>query len=128
MLFANEAFYQAIMSRDMDALEGLWSISAPATCLHPGWPPLHGRAEIMESWLRILNGPSPPQITCHQASAHLIGDIGLVTCYEQIGREWLVATNLYNREGSGWTIFHHQSGPAAAPPETDELAENRPLN
>ncbi|MEQ9520431.1 MAG: nuclear transport factor 2 family protein [Parvibaculum sp.] len=128
LLFANDAFYQAIVSRDMDALEGLWSVNAPASCVHPGWPPLHGRMEVMESWQRIMAGPAPPQIICHQAGANLIGDIGLVTCYEQIGREWLVATNLFNREGTGWVIFHHQSGPTVAPPQGDDVAEARPLN
>ena len=112
----------------MDALEGLWSITAPASCLHPGWPPLHGRSEVMDSWQRIMTGPNPPQITCHHATASLIGEVGLVTCYEQIGREWLVATNLFNREGTGWTMFHHQSGPTAAPREMDEIAETRPVN
>ncbi|MEQ9143825.1 MAG: nuclear transport factor 2 family protein [Parvibaculaceae bacterium] len=128
LLFANEAFYRAVADRDLDALEGLWSVAAPSSCLHPGWPPLHGRDAVMESWRRIITGPSPPAIDCAAATGHLVGTIGLVTCYEQIGTEWLVATNLFVREGAGWAIFHHQSGPAGAPPGEDELGERPQWN
>jgi len=129
LLFANEAFYRAVTDRDLDMLDALWSITTPASCLHPGWPPLHGRDEVMESWRRIIMGPGPPMIECVAATAHLIdAQVGLVTCYERIGEEWLIATNLFVREGAGWSLFHHQSGPAGAPPEEDEDEMPRQMN
>ncbi len=138
LLFTNDAFYRAVADRDLEMLDALWSITAPASCLHPGWPPLHGRDEVMESWRRIIMGPSPPMIECTAPTAHLIGaggvaaqaegPVGLVTCYEKIDKEWLVATNLFVREGAGWSIFHHQSGPADAPPQEDEGKPSHPIN
>ncbi|PCJ71856.1 MAG: DUF4440 domain-containing protein [Rhodobiaceae bacterium] len=129
LLFANEAFYRAVSDRDLDMLDALWSVTAPASCLHPGWPPLHGRKDVMESWLRIIRGPSPPVIECVATTAHLIDtQVGLVTCYERIGEEWFIATNFFVREGTGWSLFHHQSGPTGAPPEADEDEAPRQMN
>lgn len=128
LLFANEAFYRAFADRDLDALEGMWSVTAPVVCIHPGWPPLHGREQVMESWTAILTGPNPPLIEEYGATAHLVGNMGLVTCYEKIHEDWLVATNLFVREGNGWALCHHQSGPAAGPPEEDEIDPPKPLN
>jgi SnoaL-like protein len=128
LLFANETFYRAVSDRDIETLEALWSMAVSTSCLHPGWPPLNDRDEVMDSWRRIITGPSPPIIECISARAHLIGNIGLVTCYEQIGGEWLVATNLFVREGADWAIFHHQSGPAGAPPDLDEEDNSSAIN
>ena len=82
----------------------------------------------MESWRRIINGPAPPAIECHAATAHLIGGTGLVTCYEKIGAEWLIASNLFVREGQDWAMVHHQSGPVSQPPEGDEITPTPQAN
>ena len=41
--FANEAFYLAFASKDMDAMTNVWSARDGIVCLHPGWPLLAGR-------------------------------------------------------------------------------------
>ena len=74
---------------------------------------LTGRDEVMESWQAILEGPNPPEITCHGASAHVCGDLAYVLCYEQVGGGFLVATNLFVREGGAWRMIHHQAGPTS---------------
>ena len=40
VLFANDAFYNAFISRDIVALETVWATNAQVVCIHPGWPPL----------------------------------------------------------------------------------------
>jgi hypothetical protein len=61
VLFANEAFYRAFADRDEEAMEDLWSATAQVACLHPGWGPLFGRDDVMESWIAIIRNPvSPP--------------------------------------------------------------------
>ncbi len=113
VLFANDAFYSAFAERDMAAMEALWSTEAPVAVIHPGWQALTGRDEVMESWQAILEGPNPPEITCHGASAHVCGDLAYVLCYEQVGGGFLVATNLFVREGGAWRMIHHQAGPTS---------------
>ena len=47
VLAANRAFYRAFAERDVDAMDQIWAPTGAVVCLHPGQPPLHGRAEIM---------------------------------------------------------------------------------
>ena len=126
VLFANEAFYSAFRGRDMAAMAALWAERAPVAVIHPGWQALTGRDRVLASWRTILEGPNPPDITCHGATAHLCGEVAYVLCYERVGGGVLVATNIFAREGRVWRMVHHQAGPTAAtepPPETDTASD-----
>ena len=123
-LFANDAFYNAFAKRNMAAMEELWALEAPVAVIHPGWQAVTGREDVMESWQAILEGPNPPDITCHGASAHLCGDFAYVLCYERVGGGFLVATNLFVREHGAWRMVHHQAGPTSITelPEEEDSA------
>jgi len=116
LLFANEAFYRAFADRDMAHMAELWSNLAPVTCVHPGWPPLRGREEVLESWQRILENPSSPEVEITEAKITRWGDVAMVVCYERVDDSYLVATNIFVRENKGWKIVHHQASPVATPP------------
>lgn len=113
ILFANEAFYRAFADRDAKAMDDVWSKESPVTCLHPGWGVLTGRTEVLESWQRILANENAPAVACRRPKATLHGEVGLVICYEEIEGQFLVATNLFRREGRQWRLVHHQAGPTA---------------
>ena len=126
VLFANEAFYSAFRGRDLAAMAALWAERAPVAVIHPGWQALTGRERVLASWRTILEGPNPPDITCHGATAHLCGEVAYVLCYERVGGGVLVATNIFAREGRVWRMVHHQAGPTAAtepPPETETASD-----
>ncbi|MBM86112.1 MAG: DUF4440 domain-containing protein [Rhodospirillaceae bacterium] len=126
VLFANEAFYNAFATRDLEALDEIWSREMPAVCVHPGWGPLYGRNAVMQSWAGILSAPSAPSISCHDAKAHFLSDdICYVTCYELIAEDALVATNVYVKEATGWRMIHHHASPAAVPPSELEEGTQR---
>jgi ketosteroid isomerase-like protein len=114
VLFANDAFYTAFAARDMTALQSVWSRRDAVSCVHPGWGPLAGREAVMESWEGILTGRHPPEITCHDARAFVLGDAAYVICFERIGDTTLVATNVFVREDGAWRMVHHQA--AVCPP------------
>jgi ketosteroid isomerase-like protein len=128
VLFANEAFYVAFGARDMAAMTDLWATRAPVTCIHPGWPPLFGRDEVLESWEGIFSGDASPEITCHGAQPHLYGEMATVLCYERIPESYLIATNVFVREGGLWKIVHHQAGPTQGGPVSDEDLETPHFN
>lgn len=124
VLFANEAFYSAFAARDLGAMDAVWARHVPVACIHPGWGPLHGRDEVMRSWAGILGNPQSPVVTCQGARALLLGDMAVVTCFERLQSDMLIATNLFARQGHVWKLVHHQAGPTSARP--DEAAEDAP--
>lgn len=127
LLFANETFYRAFAARDLSMMGAVWAEREPVTCLHPGWPPVEGRDAVLQSWHAILSGPASPDIECLHARAGIHKDTGIVICYERIGRDYLVATNIFIRNGGGWLIVHHQSGQAPDPGEAPP-APRRSIN
>ncbi len=129
VLFCNEAFYRAVNDRDVTALEDLWAADGPVSCLHPGWPAIIGRDQVLSSWRRILSHDASPKIVCREPVALLQGDVGIVICYEDVEGQLLVATNVFRRVGRHWRMIHHQAGPTAAelgPAEEEPDAPARP--
>jgi hypothetical protein len=116
-LKANDAFYAAFARGDFPAMEALWARESPVACVHPGWPPLHDRVKIMQSWEGILANPPRPPIVAVQPQVQLHGDTAVVICWESIGDMHLVAANLFVRERGGWKMVLHQSGQTAHAPK-----------
>lgn len=128
VLFANEAFYRAFAGRDMQAMEDLWSQHAPVSCIHPGWGAIFGREQVMRSWLAIIAGEGAPPITCHGPVARLYGATAAVVCFEKLGENYLLATNLFVREGAIWKMVHHQAGPTTAVPPPEDEEPDAPMH
>jgi hypothetical protein len=125
VLFANEAFYAAFLTRDADGMAALWSAERPVCCIHPGWPPVRGRDEVIGSWRGILGSPNAPKIRCFAAEADVHGDCAIVTCIERIGEQGvLAATNVFVRSGSRWLMVHHHAGPANVDPRQIDAEES----
>src|SRR5689334_19999380 len=116
VLDANSAFYRAFATRDLDAMDALWSRRTAVACVHPGWDALRGRDEVMDAWRAILTGAESPKVGCSHAFAQVHGDVALVVCREHVEGGQLVATNVFVREGDTWRLVHHQASPLA----TDE--------
>ena len=126
LLRANLGFYDTVGEGDIEGMDALWAHEAPVACVHPGWPALHGRSEVMSSWRSILLGPAPPKILCMSPRATVVGEVGYVICNEQIDDQTLVATNVFVREQGLWLMTHHHAGPMAewTVPEPDSTLVN----
>lgn len=116
LLDANQAFYRAFATRDAEQMAAIWAKAAPVCCIHPGWPPLTGRDAVLEGWRRILQNPAQPPVEMVSPKVTLWGDVALVTCFERVEGQYLIASNVFVREGKGWKLSHHQAGPVATPP------------
>ncbi len=114
VLAANLEFYRAFAARDLVAMEALWARQAPVACIHPGWPALADRDEVMQSWQGILANPEAPRIACYDERVLLYGDAALVVCEEELDGGTLVASNLFVREDGAWRLAHHQAGQLVA--------------
>lgn len=111
VLAANEAFYNAFVNSDYDAMEALWSVEYDIAVIHPGWSPLHGYRAVMDSWQRLLTASGTPSIQCSDARVYLMDGSAFVICIENFEAAALVATNVFVSEQGEWKMVHHQSGP-----------------
>lgn len=111
LLAANLEFYRAFTTHDLAAMDRVWAQETPVLCLHPGWTLLRGREAVMESWRQILGNSDAPNVMVHEDQAFLFGEVGIVTCEEELSGGWLAATNMFVKEDGAWRLVHHQASP-----------------
>lgn len=119
VLFANEAFYVAFRTKDLAAMDEIWSPREEVTCIHPGWQALRSREEVMASWRGILEAEHAPDVSVHLPRVNLLGESAIVVCYERVEDADLAATNVFAREPDGWKLIHHHSGICQGRPEEE---------
>ncbi len=112
---ANEAFYAAFESRDLDAMSEVWEHSERVSIVHPGWPILRGWASVSASWFALFDGPQRLQFILTDTTVHVIGDVAWVTGDENLiqrsGTEAVAATNVFARHEGRWLLVHHHGSP-----------------
>ncbi len=139
----NAAFYRAIESGDLDLLDAVildGPTSDAVTSVHPGWPMLRGRGEVMRSFAAVMAGTPYIQFILTDVDVRTVGDVAVVTCSENIltgvehetdgatelgfagGR--IVATNVFRRTPSGWRMWIHHASPVISTDDDDELDED----
>ncbi len=160
---ANTAFYEALERGDFDKVSELWLDSAPdpgsdtpsaddiadesaddgdgdaVSCVHPGWPVLTGRGEVLRSYALIMANTEYIQFFLTDLRVGVFGDTALVTCTENIlsggpppagGGELgplvgqlVVATNVFRRTPDGWKLWSHHASPVLAETDDEESDE-----
>ena len=113
ILAANAAYYRAFTDGDFAAMSRIWA-DDNVSCIHPGWPVIIGRQEILESYREILRNPDQERIDPRNETVLAAGDEARVICVEFVGGAALAATNLFRRTGGVWRMTHHQASPIAA--------------
>ncbi len=121
LLAANQAFYTAFETRDLDAMSAVWERSGRATCTHPGWATLRGWPHVQASFFALFGGPSTLQFVLTEAKAHVHGDAGWVTVDEDLLGDQhgatVAALNLFARDPHGcWRMVAHHGSPVNGPP------------
>ncbi|WP_340560255.1 nuclear transport factor 2 family protein [Streptomyces sp. GSL17-111] len=123
---ANTALYDAVESGDYDALAELW-LEGDVSVVHPGWPVLRGRGEVLRSYALIMANTDYIQFFLTDVEVSVVGDAALVTCTENIlsggpaeadGSAGelvgglVVATNVFRRDTDGaWRVWSHHGSP-----------------
>ncbi|MET8753058.1 nuclear transport factor 2 family protein [Streptomyces sp. NPDC004667] len=130
----NAAFYEAMEQGDFDALSALW-LEDEISCVHPGWPVLSGRGEVLRSYALIMSHTEYIQFFLTDTKVALIGDTALVTCTENIlsggpsgeaGElgplvgQLVVATNVFRRTPEGWRLWSHHGSPVLTDSDDEE--------
>ena len=77
----NDELYAAIEAGDLDRMGRVW-LDHPhhqdVICVHPGWPPIQGRDQVLRSWAAIMANTSYLQffLTDVQITVRFIGRKG----------------------------------------------------
>ncbi|MFD6659016.1 MULTISPECIES: nuclear transport factor 2 family protein [unclassified Streptomyces] len=138
---ANTAFYEALERGDHEELSDRWLPGEDLTvsCVHPGWPVLTGRGEVLRSYALIMANTEYIQFFLTDVNIAMTGDTALVTCTENIlsggpaeeGNalgplvgQLVVATNVFRRTADGWKLWSHHGSPVLT--ESDEDDEESP--
>ncbi|MBH5335714.1 nuclear transport factor 2 family protein [Streptomyces pactum] len=134
---ANTALYEALERGDQEALERLW-LDGDISCVHPGWPVLRGRGEVLRSYALIMANTDYIQFFLTDVEVAVAGDTALVTCTEnilsgapaeeegQLGPligQLVVATNVFRRTPAGWRLWSHHGSPVLAEEDAEEPTE-----
>lgn len=141
---ANQAFYDAVETSDLDALENIvltGPLAESVSVVHPGWPVLRGRGEVMRSYALIMASTDYIQFFLTDVEVAVDGDTALVTCTENIltggpaeddGSAGslvgglVVATNVFRRTSAGWRLWVHHGSPVLAEQEEGDEGEDGP--
>ncbi|MFJ9040892.1 nuclear transport factor 2 family protein [Streptomyces sp. NPDC102406] len=148
---ANRAYYEAMERGDFEELTSLWLAPEDASyaedadpddaedtsisCVHPGWPVLTGRGEVLRSYALIMANTEYIQFFLTDVRISVVADTALVTCTENIlsggpaprdGEELgplvgqrVVATNVFRRTRDGWKLWSHHASPVLADAEDE---------
>ena len=117
----NSAFYDAFSNGKSTEMSEIWSEKENISCIHPGWGSVVGRVAVIRSWQSIL--ASPPKIRCTSPQAFINDHSGYVICFEEMGGNRLIATNIFHYEKSGWKLVHHQAGVTRPIERSEKLSE-----
>ncbi|MER8266266.1 nuclear transport factor 2 family protein [Streptomyces griseus] len=132
---ANTAFYEALERGDHGELSGRWLPGEDLTvsCVHPGWPVLTGRGDVLRSYALIMANTEYIQFFLTDVNISMTEDTALVTCTENILSggpaeegdalgplvgQLVVATNVFRRTADGWKLWSHHGSPVLT--ESDE--------
>ena len=132
---ANTALYDAVEHADLDALQNLW-MDDGISVVHPGWPVLTGREEVLRSYALIMANTDYVQFFLTDVEVAVHGDTALVNCTENIlsggpaeddGSAGplvgglVVATNVFRRaEGGNWKVWSHHGSPVLVEREGED--------
>jgi ketosteroid isomerase-like protein len=127
VLAVNAALYEAFESADVERMESVWDDVDPEAlvCVHPGWPALRGRRQVLRSWAAVMANTDYVQFVLSDVQVSIEGDTAVVTCTENVltsvtdmNGGAIVATNVFRRRPGGWRLSVHHGSPVLAGQES----------
>ena len=112
---ANQRFYRAFETLDIEQMRGAWDEDPGVTCVHPGWPLIQGRGGVIQSWANIFDNTMVMQFTITVASVMVEDEWAWVVCTEglrsvvdgRVTEGKIEATNIFRKRGERWLLVHH---------------------
>ena len=125
---ANERFYRAFESLNLEAMEAAWAHEEHVQCIHPGWDVLVGWEAVRTSWETIFKNTEEIRFTLGDVRVQIVGPIAWVTCTENILSQSrgkisvtsVLATNLFERTSGEWQMIHHHASHIFSEPRSPD--------
>jgi len=131
---ANQRFYEAFESLDIQRMAAVWRQDKAVQCIHPGWSPLIGWQPVRDSWVRIFNNARSMTFQITDPHITVQGSVAWVVCIERITmaideahqETQVLATNIFVQRDDRpaehrWLMVHHHGSPMFQRlPETDD--------
>ncbi len=142
VIAANTAYYEAFEDGDIDAMDALWldgDAGRDVVCVHPGWPPLRGRARVMRSWSMIMANTPYIQFVITDVEVDVAGEVAVLSCSENVltGSDdptdttlgftsgLVVATNVFRHSAGRWLLWAHHSSPVISSEDEGSVDDER---
>ena len=81
---ANERFYRAFESLDIDRMAEVWLHDDSVKCIHPGWQAKFGWEEVRDSWITIFSNTRYMEFDISDVHVLVLGDCAWVICTETL--------------------------------------------
>ncbi|HOW28765.1 MAG TPA: nuclear transport factor 2 family protein [Elusimicrobiota bacterium] len=114
---ANEVFYKAFESLNMEMMDAVWLDADYVKCLHPGGELLSGRDLVMNSWQEIFSSTISARFQLAPVAVHVHGRMAWMVIQEemsvnsggQVNKVNLLTTNIFEKKDGDWRLVHHHS-------------------
>lgn len=114
---AEQAFYEAIESGNLEALMGVWAEDDEVVCIHPNGLRLVGQTAIRDSWRAILSSNRKIHVHLDRAvrwqglmlATHSV--VETVYMDGEAAEISVTATNVFIRGAHGWRMLVHHASP-----------------
>jgi ketosteroid isomerase-like protein len=120
---ANQGFYLAFESLDIEEMARVWAHDDDVQCVHPGWELLIGWEEVRERWARIFANAKRVKIALSSVWVRVEGSAGWVACTEHVTTAFadgfdeatVQATNIFVLRDGRWLLVVHHASPLPTP-------------
>ena len=115
---AEEAFYQAFRSHDIELMKHVWDKTDDVFCIHPGSSRIYSFDLIIASWSHIFKDKDEIIIDLKEVSYKLDSNTSIHFVKEVLTMDGealgtVYATNIYHQTAEqGWKMVGHHGSPA----------------
>ena len=117
LMIANDAYYKAFESMNMEEMKLCWTQTEDDFCAHPGWDILRGWDEVRASWCAIFENTGFMRVKLSDIAVKINGNSGWISCVENIytvadNRTFhskVSAVNIFVNTVNGWKICAHHA-------------------
>ena len=114
---AESAFYDALQSADIEAMESVWADDEAIVCVHPASQPVYGPRSVHMSWAQIFRDGGSLRVRFECSSRTLTTMLAVHVGYEFITvgdepeHDPMIATNVFQLTREGWRLLLHHASP-----------------